>query len=62
MPLKQGSSQAPVSQNIRELHKGATYASTKAKYGKHRADQQAVAIALANARKSKHHRRSMAAR
>lgn len=51
MPLKPGSSQKTVSQNIRELHKGKTHARTMEKYGKKKADQQSVAIALENARK-----------
>lgn len=52
MPLKRGSSKATVSENISELHSGATYAATKAKFGKKRADDQAVAIALSEARRS----------
>ena len=53
MPLKPGSSNKTVSKNISELHKGKTYKSTKAKYGKEKADDQAVAIALSKAKKSK---------
>ena len=51
MPLKPGSSQAVVSQNIREFHTGPTYQHTKEKFGKARADKQAVAVALSNARR-----------
>jgi hypothetical protein len=52
MPLRPGRSRKTVSQNIRELHTGKTYARTKATKGKARADKQAVAIALNNARRS----------
>lgn len=55
MPLKSGSSKDTVSENIRELHTGQTYAHTAAKFGKAAADRQAVAIALSNARKTSHH-------
>lgn len=51
MPLKAGKSKKVVSQNIREFHTGKTYAATKAKFGKAKADKQAVAVALSNARK-----------
>jgi hypothetical protein len=50
MPLNPRSS---VSDNILELHTGKTYAKTAAKFGKHDADRQAVAIALSTARKSR---------
>lgn len=60
MPLKPGSSQKTVSSNIAEFHKGATYAHTKEKFGKARADAQAIAVAMSYARKSK--RRSMGGR
>jgi hypothetical protein len=50
MPLKSGSSNKVISSNIRELHTGKTYAHTKEKFGKKRADKQAVAIALEEAR------------
>lgn len=52
MPLEKGSSQETVSKNIEELHTGNTYAHTKKKFGKKRANKQAVAIALSQARKS----------
>ena len=48
MPLNPRTS---VSRNISELHSGKTYNRTKAKFGKPRADKQAVAIALSTARK-----------
>ena len=53
MPLKKGTSNQAVSQNISELHQGTTYKKTKRKYGKEKADEQAVAIALNQKRKSK---------
>ncbi len=51
MPLKTGKKN--VGANIRELHRGETYARTKKKHGKKKADEQAVAIALETARKRK---------
>ena len=53
MPLKSGSSPAVVSQNIRELHSGKTYAHTAGKFGKTDANRQAIAIALDTARRAK---------
>lgn len=53
MPLKKGSSRKTISQNIKEFHTGKTYASTAKKFGKKRANKQAVAVALNSARKSK---------
>lgn len=52
MPLKRGTSKKTVSKNISEFHKGKTYAHTKAKFGKARANKQAVAVAMATKRKS----------
>jgi hypothetical protein len=48
MPLK-----GSVSQRIREFHKGATYARTKSKFGKDRADAQAIKAAYASKRRKK---------
>lgn len=53
MPLKSGSSKKIVSENIREFHGGPTYSHTAEKFGKNRADAQAIAVALSNARKYK---------
>lgn len=53
MPLKKGKSRKTVSRNIREFHTGKTYARTRAKFGKKRANQQAVAVALKQKRKSR---------
>jgi hypothetical protein len=52
MPLKKGTSNKTVSSNIRELHGGKTYARTRAKLGKAKANKQAVAIALDKKRRS----------
>jgi hypothetical protein len=51
MPLIQG--KGHVSENIREFHKGPTFAHTEEKFGKERADKQTVAVALHSADKSK---------
>lgn len=53
MPLEKGKSAKVISDNIKELHKGKTYDRTKAKYGKKKADKQAVAIAESKARARK---------
>ncbi len=53
MPLKTGKSRKTVSSNIRELHTGKTYAHTASKFGKKRADKQAVAIALKKSREKR---------
>lgn len=51
MPLKPGKSKKVVSENIKEFHTGKTFAATEAKFGKKKADKQAVAVSLSNARK-----------
>jgi hypothetical protein len=53
MPLKKGSSKKVIAENIGEFHGGKTYERTKAKFGKERANKQAVAAAYSEARKSK---------
>jgi len=53
MPLIKGKSKKTISENISELHKGKTFAKTAKKFGKKKADKQAIAIALEQARKSK---------
>lgn len=54
MPLRSGASPSVISGNISEFHKGPTYAHTAAKFGKDRANKQAVAVALSEARRSGH--------
>ena len=51
-PLRKGKSKAVVSENISEFHQGGTYAHTAEKFGKKKADKQAVAVALNEQRKS----------
>lgn len=53
MPLKSGKSKKTISKNIEEFHTGKTYAATSKKFGKEKADKQAIAVALETARKSK---------
>ena len=53
MPLKKGKSKKTISKNISEFHKGKTFAKTAKKFGKDKANKQAVAVALSTARKSK---------
>lgn len=52
MPLKKGTSKKTVSSNIREFHKGKTYARTRKKFGAKKANKQAVAAALSTKRRS----------
>jgi len=53
MPLKPGKSKKVVSENISEFHKGKTFAATKEKFGKEKADKQAIAVALSKKGKAK---------
>jgi Family of unknown function (DUF6496) len=53
MPLKRGSSKKTISSNISEFHKGKTFAHTAKKFGKAKANKQAIAVAFSQARKSK---------
>ena len=50
MPLAKGED---VSTAVSELHGGKTYAKTKKKFGKKKADKQAVAVAMDTKRKGK---------
>lgn len=52
-PLKKGSSQKVISENIGEFSGGPTFERTAKKYGKKRARKQAIAVALSQARRSK---------
>lgn len=52
MPLKPGGSRETVSQNIKEFHTGKTYAHTAEKFGKAKADKQAIAASLSEARRT----------
>jgi len=52
MPLKKGKSKKTISKNISEFHKGKTFAKTAKKFGKAKANKQAIAVALSTARKS----------
>lgn len=58
MPLNKGAS---IGANIREFHKGKTFARTARKYGKAKANKQAIAVAYATKRRggSKAHERQM---
>jgi hypothetical protein len=56
MPLEPGEEPGKA---IRELHTGKTYRRTKKKFGKKKADRQAIAIALENKRKSKKRKHSL---
>ena len=53
MPIKPGSSNSVISDNIRELRQGPQFQRTKRKFGKKKAQKQTVAIALSEARKGK---------
>jgi len=44
-----------VSSNISEFHGGATYEATKKKFGKKKADAQAVAVAMSKKREPSGH-------
>jgi|1185.fasta_scaffold227776_2 hypothetical protein len=53
MPLIPGKGKETLSRNISEFHKGETYKRTLKKYGKKKADAQAIAVAESQARRSK---------
>lgn len=59
MPLKKGGGRKAVGRNISEFHTGKTYARTKRKFGKARADKQAVAVGLRAAGLSRPSEKSM---
>jgi hypothetical protein len=51
--MLKGKSRKTISTNIKEFHGGKTFKATKAKFGKAKADKQAVAAALSTARRSR---------
>lgn len=53
MPMLKGKSRKTISTNIKEFPGGKTFKATKAKFGKAKADKQAVAAALSTARRSR---------
>lgn len=57
MPMKKGCSTKTRQANIREFHKGATYAHTKSAFGEDRANAQAVAASYSACRASKKKRK-----
>ena len=63
MPLINSDSKAATKKNFEELGEGNTYAHTKKKFGKKKANAQRVAIVLSNKRKAqakKKHRKRLA--
>ena len=52
MPLRPGAAPTIVSANIREFHKGKTFARTRRKFGAARANAQAVAVAMRKKRET----------
>ena len=53
MPLKKGSKPQVISENIRELHRGPQFQRTQRKFGRAKADKQAVALEQARHSKGK---------
>jgi len=53
MPLTKSTSKKAVSKNIKEFHTGNTYKATLSKYGKEKANKQAVAVALNTQRQAR---------
>ena len=56
MPLKRGTGRKTTEANFREFGEGRTYARTKRRFGKKRADRQRIAVVLKNKRKSQRRR------
>jgi hypothetical protein len=52
MSLEEGTSDATLANNMRELKTGATYRRTRRRLGKRRAEKQRIAIALNQQRRS----------
>ena len=53
MPLLKGKSKKTIQKNFEEFGTGKTYAKTKAKFGKAKANKQRIAVVLSQARKGK---------
>jgi hypothetical protein len=53
MLLKKSTSKKVIGQNISEFHKGNTYAKTANKFGKDKANKQAIAVAYEQQREAK---------
>jgi hypothetical protein len=58
MPLRDSDTQSATEDNFREFGKGKTYARTKRKYGKKKADKQRIAVVLKNKRKAARRKRT----
>lgn len=57
MPLRDSDTQSATEDNFREFGEGATYARTKRKYGKKKANAQRVAVVMKNKRKAARRKR-----
>lgn len=57
MPLRKSASKAATRENFEEFGHGKTYARTKRKYGKKKADKQRIAVVLKNKRKAQRRKR-----
>jgi hypothetical protein len=57
MPLKKSTSSKATEENFHEVRHGKTYARTKKKFGRQKANKQMVAIVLSNKRKAKRMRK-----
>lgn len=51
MPFKSGGSQKVIGENIKEFHKGPSFAKIEERHGKATADKVAIAAAESNARR-----------
>lgn len=52
MPLRKGSDRKTTRENFEEFGRGKTYARTRRRFGKRRADKQRIAVVLENKRRS----------
>lgn len=52
MPLRKGTSKKTTKANFEEFGRGKTYAKTKKRHGKKKADKQRIAVVLKNKRES----------